>query len=337
MTVGLLLSFLLCSLVVFSADADTPPSTLTLTAVIRDFSNANSNQPEAHPDFNSYLCGVKYGMIENVLSEDHKPIYVRNNCVYSKESFDQWWTDTPGVNFASQYPLVAHYDTSIDSYVFRDDNFFPIDGNDAVGGFGNDWYSHNFGFTLELNTKFTYESGQIFSFTGDDDIWVFINDKLVIDLGGVHSPLSASVNLDSLSLTVGKEYDLDIYFAERHVDGSSLAFTTNIVLIPEIPPNPTTRAPTVQVVCPEISTATMPSSTCSRLVNFEVVVSGDFKSVVVDYGDGTTGTFSGPSPIRVSHKYDAPGTYTVKTVLDADDSSCESAVTSSEIIVNGAV
>lgn len=329
MAVALLLSFLLCCSLV----AGTPPSTLTLTAVVRDFSNWNSGQSQRHPDFNSYLCGVKPGMIENVLSADHKPIYVSNNCVDSKESFDQWWIDTPGVNIASQYALVANYDSSIDSYVFRDSYFFPIDGE----GFGDDWYGHNFGFTLELNTKFTYESGQIFSFTGDDDIWVFINDKLVIDLGGVHSPLSASVNLDTLSLTEGEEYDLDIYFAERHVDGSSLAFTTNIVLVPEIPPNPTTHAPTVEVVCPELSTATMPSSTCSRLVNFEVVVSGDLngsQGVVVDYGDGTTGTFSGPSPIRVSHTYATAGTYTVKTVLDADDSSCESAVTSSKIIVN---
>jgi len=211
--------------------------------------------------------------------------------------------------------------------------FFPLDGK----GFGDDWYGHNFGFTLELNTKFTYESSQVFSFRGDDDIWVFINNKLAIDLGGVHGPESASVSLNTLSLTEGEDYNLDIFFAERHVVGSSLAFTTNIVLVPEIPPNPTTRAPTVEVVCPELSTATMPSGTCSRLVNFDVVVSGDSngsQSVVVDYGDGTTGTFSGPSPIHVSHTYAAAGTYTVKTVLDLDDSSCESAVTSSKIIVN---
>jgi fibro-slime domain-containing protein len=69
-------------------------------------------------------------------------------------------------------------------------------------------------------------------FTGDDDLWVFINNRLVIDLGGVHGPESASVNLDTLGLTAGNTYNFDLFFAERHTSGSNFRVETSIVLEP---------------------------------------------------------------------------------------------------------
>lgn len=90
--------------------------------------------------------------------------------------------------------------------------------------------SHNYHFTYEINTKFTYSGGETFSFTGDDDLWVFIDDELVIDLGGVHGALSSSVSLDSLGLTVGNDYTLDLFFAERHTSASNFKIETSLLL-----------------------------------------------------------------------------------------------------------
>ena len=82
---------------------------------------------------------------------------------------------------------------------------------------------HNFSFTTEIRFRFEYRNinGATLEFTGDDDVWVFINGALVIDLGGAHLPLNGSVNVDTLGLTVGESYEVALFHAERKQDSSS--------------------------------------------------------------------------------------------------------------------
>lgn len=90
--------------------------------------------------------------------------------------------------------------------------------------------THNFSFTSELRTHFIYDGSQRFSFTGDDDAWVFVNGRLAIDLGGWHVPLSGSIQLDggqasTFGLTMGGLYEVAVFHAERQTDGSSFRFS----------------------------------------------------------------------------------------------------------------
>jgi fibro-slime domain-containing protein len=82
------------------------------------------------------------------------------------------------------------------------------------------------------DAEFTYEPGQEFFFRGDDDIWVFINNQLVVDLGGTHMPAPGYVKLDTIKtpkpLVEGDKYPIKIFFCDRRGSGSNVRISTNI-------------------------------------------------------------------------------------------------------------
>ena len=72
----------------------------------------------------------------------------------------------------------------------------------------------------------------MFTFRGDDDVFVFVNNQLAVDLGGIHGPVSGSVDLDAqadeLGLTEGEVYTLDLFQAERNPGGSNFRIDTSL-------------------------------------------------------------------------------------------------------------
>lgn len=158
--------------------------------------------------------------------------------ITSASSFNEWFRDVPGVNMSKPVSITL-VKNAAGSYVFdvtQDtkykalNGFFPIE-NELFGNPGGS-PNRNFHFTFELHTEFTYDASgnQVFEFRGDDDVWVFINNKLVIDLGGVHGAVNQFVELNRLGLENGKTYSLSFFFAERHRTESNFKMTTNLKL-----------------------------------------------------------------------------------------------------------
>lgn len=91
---------------------------------------------------------------------------------------------------------------------------------------------HNFHFTTEVHYWFKYDSktSATLEFTGDDDLWAFINGTLAVDLGGLHQPDTGSVTIDKTSaakfgLEDGKVYRISVFHAERKTTCSSFFLT----------------------------------------------------------------------------------------------------------------
>jgi fibro-slime domain-containing protein len=129
--------------------------------------------------------------------------------------------------------------------------FFPVDGDnftpaservaatipppyDPSGSYPPETGSpkHNFSFTSEIRYWFQYDQTKTYTldFTGDDDVWVFVNRQLAVDLGAIHTPVNGSVTFGAgarttFGLTNGQVYEVAVFQAERQTTCSTFRLT----------------------------------------------------------------------------------------------------------------
>jgi len=253
-----------------SGSSVTPTGELTI--VVRDFKLYDANDTEhTNPDFenvpatldgqgNTVPANTYFGnwddkeiVTDTLNPDDHKPVYKNGSggtlTTHGKDAFDKWFNTIDGVNIMQEIPMTLTKDAagtySYDSQsagapLSPGGGFFPIDdGSSYATSFGNQGKSHNYSFTVEIHTVFTYQGGEHFIFSGDDDVFVYVNNRLAINLGGIHSREPADLDMGSLvvygtqepiPLTKGGTYPLDFFYAERHVVDSNLKITTGLGL-----------------------------------------------------------------------------------------------------------
>ena len=193
------------------------------TGRLRDFK-------AAHPDFEDVIATEEGIVLPDLGLPDRKPVFSASAALrttHAQADFDQWYRDVPGVNEAFDHTIQFTQGQN-GRAIYDDSSFFPLDDR----GFGNEGNNHNFHFTFELHMTFKYNGGEVFSFRGDDDVFVFVNNKLAIDLGGVHGALEKTLDLDSdaarLGITKGSEYPIDFFHAERHTSQSNFRIETTL-------------------------------------------------------------------------------------------------------------
>ncbi|MBN1576108.1 MAG: fibro-slime domain-containing protein [Chitinispirillaceae bacterium] len=249
---------LVCLLVVGVGEslAQIYQDTLWVPVTFYDF-HSDTSCPDFQPPGTN---GVVPGMVQQVLGADDKP--EAGSATYFSRYLKYWYRDwQDSARGDSTHPVYnsngtlqridnVNHDTSYKNivingslpfihdtlgiYVFQDPEFFPLDdtgyGHEGRHDGGNPRQYHNYSFSMELHWTFTKDSGQTFTFTGDDDVWVYIDRQLCMDLGGIHSFQTDSFDVDDIpGLIDDSTYTLDFFYAERHTSASHIKIMSNII------------------------------------------------------------------------------------------------------------
>eukprot|EP00127_Corallochytrium_limacisporum_P002427 Clim_evm68s119 gene=Clim_evmTU68s119 len=252
-------------------------STVQLKAIYRDLhsgyeNNTNRNNSKRHPDCEDIIC-TETGLVENTLSADGTPTpsALPGACslIKSADSWHGWYHDVSiddhgtlgNVRVEGFVPLELQADGR--TYIYNSaplgdrGGFWPLD-NRGIDDHQSE-YDHNYCFTTHIRTTFTYRGDEVFQFHGDDDVWVYVNNGLVVDIGGVHRAIckyicmsydnvctgpadcnkvdrSGNNFVDTLirSLVVGETYNFDMFHAERHTTQSNFYLSTTLALQGEV-------------------------------------------------------------------------------------------------------
>lgn len=181
-----------------------------LRIIARDFHSS-------HDDFDNASDWTAYEVVSPI-DATRKPAKSGEN---GPLHIEEWYQNLDGINIP--FAVDLWLEPVGETFVFDSAAFFPLE----------EWGNMDaYFFSTELHTNFEYKGGEVFTFRGDDDVLVYINGHIGVNLSGVHTAQEGSVVLDDVAtefgLTIGGVYTFDLFQAERQASESNFRLETTL-------------------------------------------------------------------------------------------------------------